>query len=363
MKITDWSLHFYELPYEREVVWANAVESAGLYALLTLTDETGAQGVAEGTIKSTWTGVSPRSLAASFEDFLIAKVLGAQCDGVAALMKRLDGVPENRLAKAMIDNAAWQIEACRTGQPLWKLWGGSPLVELTWAITRQPPAVMAAEAADVCTRYGFGTLKVKGGQGLATDLVAMREIRAAVGDKVILYVDANSYYKRAEGLSYTHAMRDSGATVSEDPCPLQPDAEFSALQAGAGIPILVDRTCTSVLDAAHYLEKGATALSTKTGRIGYSESKAISALAAEQGARVALGLFAESALGTIIRLLYGAAIPPALRLVAAEQTFYLGIREQVITAMPPVKNGHIELPGTPDIAKLVDWEGVKRFAV
>ena len=157
MKIQSWSLSFYELPYQREVVWANAVESAGLYALLRLTDVDGIEGVAEGTIKATWTGVSPRSLAAAFEDFLMPRVVGVECDGVSGLMKRLEGVPENRLAKAMIDNAAWQIEACRAGQPLWQLWGGTPSVELTWAITRQPPSVMAAEAADVCARYGFGT--------------------------------------------------------------------------------------------------------------------------------------------------------------------------------------------------------------
>jgi L-alanine-DL-glutamate epimerase-like enolase superfamily enzyme len=363
MKIETWSLSFYSLPYEREVVWANAVESAGLYALLRLTDESGLEGVAEGTIKATWTGVSPRSLAAAFEDFLMPKVVGFECEGAAGVMKRLEGVPENRLAKAMIDNAAWQIEACRAGQPLWKLWGGSHSVELTWAITRQPPAVMAAEAADVCAKYGFGTLKVKGGQGLETDRAAMREIRAAVGDEVILYVDANSAYRRDEGLSYSLAMRDLGATVSEDPCPLKPDAQFAELKAGAGVPILIDRTCTSALDAAHYLEKGATALSTKTGRIGFSESREISALAAAHGARVALGLYAESALGTLISLQYGAAIPPELRLVAAEQTFYLGIREQVIGGMPPVKGGRIELPTSADLSKLVDWARVKRFAV
>src|SRR6478672_9131348 len=115
MKIVDWSLHFYELPYQREVVWANAVESSGLYALLKLTDESGAHGVAEGTIKATWSGVSPRSLRASFEDFLIPKVIGAECNGAAEVMKRLEGLPENKLAKAMIDNAAWQIDACRAG--------------------------------------------------------------------------------------------------------------------------------------------------------------------------------------------------------------------------------------------------------
>ena len=363
MKLTAWSLHFYELPYKREVVWANAVESSGLYALLTLTDESGAQGVAEGTIKATWSGVSPRSLAASLGDFLIPKVLGIECDGAAGVIERLEGVPENRLAKAMIDNAAWQIEACRAGEPLWKLWGGSASVELTWAVTRQPPQAMAAEAADVCAHYGFRTLKVKGGQKLDIDLAALREIRAAVGDKVILYVDANSAYKRTEALAYTLAIRDAGATVSEDPSPLKPDAQFSELQAAAGIPVLVDRTCTSSLDAAHYIEKGARALSTKAGRIGFSEAREISSLAAAHGARVALGLYAESALGTLISLQYGAAIPQELQLVAAEQTFYLGMAEQVVTQMPPVRDGRIELPATADYSKLVDWERVKRFAV
>ena len=363
MKLVDWSLHFYELPYEREVVWANAVESSGLYALLRLTDESGAQGVAEGTIKATWSGVSPRSLAAALQDFLIPRILGVECDGAAGVMKRLAGVPENRLAKAMIDNAAWQIDACRLGNPLWKLWDGRAAVELTWAVTRQPPKVMAAEAADVCARYGFRTLKVKGGQRLDIDLEALREIRAAVGDGVTLYVDANSAYTRSEALSYTQAIRDAGATVSEDPSPLVPDAQFSELQAAAGIPILVDRTCTSALEAAHYIEKGARALSTKAGRIGFSEAREISALAAAHGARVALGLYAESALGTLISLQYGAAIPPALQLVAAEQTFYLGIVEQVVTEMPLVKDGRIELPATPDYSSLVDWERVKRFAL
>ena len=361
MKIAAWSLDFYELPYAREVVWANAVERSGLYALLRLTDASGAEGVAEGTIKATWSGVSPRSLAASLEDFLLPKVLGFECDSPAAMVKRLEGVPENRLAKAMIDNALWQIEACHAGQPLWKLWGGTPSVDLTWAVTRQPPKAMAAEAADVCARYGFGTLKVKGGQGLDTDLAALREIRAAVGDKVVVYVDANSAYLRAEALAYTRAIRDAGATVSEDPSPLVPDAQFGELQAAAGIPILVDRTCTSALDAGQYLEKGATALSTKAGRIGFSEAREIAALAAAHGARVALGLYAESALGTLISLQYGAAIPAALQLVAAEQTFYLGMLEQVVTTMPMVKNGRIELPAESDYSKLVDWARIKRF--
>ena len=32
VKLTRWSLHFYTLPYRREIIWANAVEKEGLFA-------------------------------------------------------------------------------------------------------------------------------------------------------------------------------------------------------------------------------------------------------------------------------------------------------------------------------------------
>ena len=34
VKRARWSLHFYALPYRREIIWANAVEGEGTFALL-----------------------------------------------------------------------------------------------------------------------------------------------------------------------------------------------------------------------------------------------------------------------------------------------------------------------------------------
>ncbi|MBL8381966.1 MAG: hypothetical protein JNM90_02750, partial [Burkholderiales bacterium] len=300
--LARWSLDFYTLPYAREITWANAVERAGTYALLTVVDADGVAGVAEGTIKPTWSGVSPASLKAAFEDFLMPRLARVDPGAPAAVAGALAGIPENRLAKGMLDNAAWTLHAARAGVPLWRLWGGRPEVELAWAVTRQAPATMAAEAAEMCARHGFRTLKVKGGQGVATDLAALREIRAAVGDGVTLYVDANSAYPRDEAPAYVRAIADAGAVVAEDPCPLAPDERFAALQRGAAVPILVDRACVAVDDARAFIDHGGVALSTKPGRIGLSEARAISALAAARGAKVAVGLYAESALGTLVSL-------------------------------------------------------------
>ena len=364
MKITHYRLQCYRLPYHREVVWANATEHAGTYAVLALCDDQGVWGVAEGTLKARWSGVSARSVMAALEDVLLPALQEAPFAGVAGARARLAGIPENRLAKAMIDSALWQIEAQHAQQPLWQYLGArTPEVSLTWALTRQAPTQMANEAERMCARYGFKTLKVKGGQGLETDLAALAAIRQAVGEAVYLYVDANSAYPTQEALSYVQALHAAGVGVAEDPVPIQPDADFTQLQARSPLPILVDRRCASVDDARALIACGAKALSTKPGRIGVSEARDIGTLCAGAGVQVAVGLYAESALGTLVSLQYAASVPWAQRLVSAELTFYLELQAQVTDDLPQIIDGHIRLPDTTHLAAAIDWARVARFAI
>jgi L-alanine-DL-glutamate epimerase-like enolase superfamily enzyme len=354
VKLERWSLYFYRLPYAREVVWANARENSGLFALLVL-EAGGARGIAEGTLKDTWSGVSPGSLKSSLGDFLIPRLRDVDLGDEAAVARAFAGIPENRLAKGMIESACWTLRAAATGEPLWKLWDAGRSREVAWTVTRQKPAQMAAEAAEVCARHGFRVLKVKGGQGMEVDLRALAEVRAAVGDAVEVYVDANGAYARADATDYVQALAASGVTVAEDPCSLQPDAGFEALQKASPIPILVDRSCASKEDAALYLERGAQALSTKPGRVGLAEARAIAALARQRGARTAVGLYAESALGTLVNLQQPGPM-------AAEQTFYLTMTAQVSTRVPEIRGGRIELPEVADLSTLVDWDRVEVLA-
>lgn len=355
MKLERWSLHFYRLPYLREVVWANARESSGLFALLKLEAE-GCAGIAEGTLKDTWSGVSPKSLAAALEDFLIPRLRAVDLTDEKVVAQAFAGIPENSLAKGMIESACWTLRAAVSREPPWKLWDAGRSREIAWTVTRQAPRAMAVEAAAACTKYGFRVLKVKGGQGVEVDMQALKEIRAAVGGGVELTVDANSAYARADALAYVQALASAGVQVAEDPCPLQPDAQFEALQKASPIPILVDRSCASSGDAALYLERGAQALSTKPGRVGLAETRAIAALALQRGAQTAVGIYAESALGTLINLQQAGSM-------AAEQAFYLTMTEQVSTLLPEIRGGRIELPQVAELAQLVDWARVRRFAL
>jgi L-Ala-D/L-Glu epimerase len=74
MRIAEWSLHFYRLPYARPVRWFNSTETEASFVLLKVIADNGATGVAEATLKPTWSGVSPRSIAAVPDDLLLPAV-------------------------------------------------------------------------------------------------------------------------------------------------------------------------------------------------------------------------------------------------------------------------------------------------
>ena len=360
MKLGEWALHFYRLPYARDIQWAYGTENCGDYVLLRLVGDSGAVGLAEGVIKPTRTGYSPRSLAVALEDVVLPQLRQVDLADARAVAAALDKIPENRLAKALVDNACWTLRAAAAATPLWGLWGGKRDVEVSWLVTRQSPARMAAEAAEAVDRYGVRALSLKGGQGWETDMKMLVEVRAAVGTNVELLVDANGAYARDEALEYVRALAHAGVTVAEDPCPLAPDAAYAALQRDCGIPILVDLACTSADDARLFIGRGARALAVKPARVGLTEARAIDAIAGSGHARVAIGMYYESALGTLVSLQLAAAVK-SVRPLAASQSFYMLIKSQVLRLTPQIRNGRIELPADADLEKFIDWKAIQRL--
>ncbi len=360
MRLRRHSLHCYRLRYERPVRWSDIVEEAAPFVLLRLESNTGAIGLAEITVKPTWCGVTARSLIAAIEEIFIPLIAGLELDDPIKVRAELDRVPENQAAKTLVDNACWDLCAARLDTPLWAHWNGARRVELSWALTRQAPQTMAAEAASMVGRHGFRTLKVKGGQGIDVDLAGLREIRSAVGDQIRLYVDANGAYPAEQALDYIKAVAAAGAVMIEDPCAFSPSGWFRRLQQDSPAPLLVDFGCTSVRDAALFIEQGAQALSIKPGRFGLSDSRAMQRLAMRAGCAPVVGLMGESAFGTLAGLQFAATIAePAL---PAELTWFLAMVEQVTEWMPEIVDGAITLPERGSLSELIDWKAVERYA-
>jgi len=354
MRLAEYSLHYYRLRYDRPVRWSDIVEEFAPMMLLRLVADTGAVGVGEITVKPTWCGATARSLAASIEEMFVPLLRTLNLDDPLTVRAALDRIPENLAAKTIIDNACWDLFATQHRQTLWRSWGGRRDVKLSWAVTRQAPAVMANEAADMVSRYGFKTLKVKGGQGFETDMRGIREIRAAVGDGVQLYVDANGFYRAEEASDYAKTLADAGITYLEDPCPLSPDTTFRELQRESPIPLLVDFGCWSPRDASLFMAQGAKALSIKPGRFGLSYCRSMQDIATSSNCGVVIGLMGESALGTLTALQFASALPDLA--LPAELTWFLAMSEQILTEPLCVADGQIRLPDFTGLASLIDWK-------
>ena len=357
-RLASCGLYAYQLRYARPVRWSDIIEETAPFLLLRLTSDCGAEGVAEITVKPTWCGVTVRSLVATVEDIFVPMLKSLDLSDPVKIRAALDIVPENNAAKTLIDNACWDLYAAREGRPLWQIWNGQPKIELSWAVTRQEPSAMAAEAAQMVGRYGFRTLKVKGGQGLEKDIAGIREIRAAVGEAIRFYVDANGAYPAVEALDYARAIADAGAVMLEDPCPLVPDAGFRKLRQDSPIPILVDFGCASLRDAHLFVEHGARALSIKPSRFGLTHSRAMLDMVRQNGGDAVVGLMGESAAGALAGLQFAAALGHPV--LPAELTWFLAMTDQIITQVPDIVDGMITLPDSPSLAALIAWDIVER---
>ncbi|HYG42138.1 MAG TPA: enolase C-terminal domain-like protein [Bordetella sp.] len=359
--VAGWKIYVRQLAYARPVQWSDLTESAASFVVLRIETESGCAGAAELAVKPTWVGATAASLSCVLAEVFEPLVRKQGLSDPRQLRAALEVIPGNQPAKALIDNACWDWHAARTGVPLWRQWKGRRQVPVSWAVTRQAPDAMAREAGDMVQRFGFRTLKIKGGQGQAMDLACMAAVRHAVGDHVALYVDANGAYPASEAPAYARAMAQAGAAWVEDPCPFYPDRAYPALQQEAGVPLLVDFGMTSLRDARLFLERGALGLSLKPGRFGLSDVLAMRDLATAAGSGMVAGLMGESALGTWAGLQFAAAMPAPV--LPAELTWFLAMREQFIADVPCVVDGEIAMPDWPSVCERVEWAAMADFQV
>lgn len=356
MRLARSQIVVYKLPYPRPVRWKDSVEDGGLFMLLRLFSDEGFEGVAEGPIKPTWTGTTPRVLSAALDDLLLPALEKVDLADSEAVRAQLERFPENTLAKGLIDNACWDLRAQAAGKPLWQLFGGTPEVDLSWTVTREAPQAMAREAQERVERNGFRTLKIKGGQGFETDARALREIRAAVGPGIRLYIDANAAYRQDEAQAYLRLLAEHGASHAEDPCELRPDGWFTRTQAESPLPLVVDSRCQTLADAHLFLERGARAIGIKPTRVGATIALETARVCDGGNARVNVGLHAESALGSIAASHVAAAFPRHPDTLPAETSYYLAYAEQILREPPEIRDGVLRLGHAPGLAGTIDWD-------
>ena len=224
--------------------------------------------------------------------YTIGKETGSP-EEAAGLTARIRG---NRMARAAIETAVWDLEAKRQGVPLWKLLGGTQ-AEIPCGVSLGLQDTDAALLGKIETELKAGyqriKLKIKPGRDYEMVKVVRREHPG-----IRLTVDANSAYTLND-VEMLRRLDEFDLMLIEQPLSYDDIIDHAELQAQLETPICLDESILSVDDARKALKLGACRIiNIKLGRVsGHTEARKIETYCRERGVPVWCGGMLEAGVG------------------------------------------------------------------
>ena len=212
---------------------------------------------------------------------------------IPALLARVRG---HRMAKAALENAAWDAEAQQNGVPLWQLLGGTRRdIACGVSIGIQDSHEQLLEKIETELAAGYQRIKVKVKPGW--DVEVLEKIRAR-WPEILLSCDANSAYTLAD-FDHLRAFDRFKLLMIEQPL-WSDDFYFHArLQKQLQTALCLDEAIHSGRDAEAAMDLGSCRIiNIKVGRVGgFSEAIAVHDVAQRFGVPVWCGGMLESGVG------------------------------------------------------------------
>jgi L-alanine-DL-glutamate epimerase-like enolase superfamily enzyme len=166
------------------------------------------------------------------------------------------------MAQSAVDIAIWDIVAKSTGRPLWQALGGGRSSEIpiynTHAGWLNYSVEQLVEEAGELIQQGYRALKMKVGLDDAReDFRRVKALQGAIGDDVILMIDANQKWDLYQASLATKMLQDLDLGWVEEP--LHPDDVRShrLLKKKTTIPLALGEHVYTVQSFRDYIEQSA----------------------------------------------------------------------------------------------------------
>jgi O-succinylbenzoate synthase len=229
-------------------------------------------------------------------DFLAPMVAGHEVEGAAGVGALMKAVRGNRMAKAAIETACWDLESKRAGVPLWQHLGGvQPEIPcgVSIGIQDSPEELLDKIARELAAGYQRIKIKIKPGW----DLTVVRKVRERYPE-ILLMGDANSAYTLND-VELFQALDDFNLMMLEQPLAHDDMFDHAELQEQIKTPVCLDESVHSAEGALHAIEIGACRIiNIKLGRVGgHTEARLVETVCRERGVPVWCGGMLESGIG------------------------------------------------------------------
>jgi L-alanine-DL-glutamate epimerase-like enolase superfamily enzyme len=326
------------------------------HVLLRVGTSDGLVGVADIPPRPYTYGETQSSVVAVIEKVFAPVLLGSDPLDRGRIHAQLQRTVGNVTAKGGVDIALWDLIGASLGEPVHRLLGGhAESVRVSHMVGFASGPEMVDEALEYRERYGIDVFKVKvGRRPLSLDIDACRALREALGPDVELYLDANRGWSAVEAMQVLEATGDLGFTFFEEPCDAAEIMGRRRLVAHSRIPVVADESAPTLGDAARELTTGgATALSIKTARTGFTQSEKLLALAEGLGIEVIMGNQIDTQIGSTATVVFGAAFAHSSR-HAAEISNFLDMADDLIANPLTIERGRVEAPRVPGVGAQID---------
>ncbi len=358
LELTEINLplvHFFETSfgrtYERRII------------LVRVADESGYEGWGECTAGETpsyseeWT----ESCWETIQKILAPMVIGQEVGTAAEIWGLMKHVRGNRMAKAAIETACWDLEAKKFGVPLWRhLGGGNREIACGVSIGIQDSVEQLLEKIKTEIDAGYQRIKIKIAPHWDYDVI--KSVRKTFG-MIPLMGDANSAYTLAD-VELFKRIDEFGLMMLEQPLPHDDIIDHAKLQRQISTPICLDEPIKSPDDARKAIElKSGRIINLKNGRVGgHTQSKLVERIARENSMPVWCGGMLEAGIGRAhniaISTLAGYTMPGDVS--ASKRYWHEDIIEPAVEVSP---TGTILAPEAPGIGFAVNEDRIRKASV
>lgn len=266
-----------------------------------ITTDDGREGFGEAPATAVITGDTKGSIVTAIRDFIAPAVIGLDIEDIDGIMSRMHKcILKNSSAKAAVDMAVYDLYAKNLNKPLYKVLGGHrSAIETDITISVNEVGEMVRDSLRGVAQ-GFRILKVKAGKEGLKDVERIAAIRQAVGNDIVIRVDANQGWQPKEAVRIIRAMEDQGLNIDlvEQPVNAHNFEGMKYVTSNVFTPVLADESVFSPQDAIRIIQEGAADLINiklmKTG--GIYEALKICGIAESFGVECMTGCMLESKL-------------------------------------------------------------------
>ncbi|OCA85040.1 dipeptide epimerase [Pseudobacillus wudalianchiensis] len=206
------------------------------------------------------TGDSTEGIAGIIEHVIAPQLIGQKITQLNLLSQLIQqSCVGNTSAKAAVEIAVYDA-ACRYWKiPLFELLGGQTnQLRNDMTISIGDKEEMVSDALKIIGD-GFSILKIKAGKDWEKDVEGISAIREAVGDKIMLRIDANQGWSVSQAIQIIRELEDRKLQIElvEQPVKAYNIAGLKEIKRSVHTPIMADESLFSPIDAMKLLSEQA----------------------------------------------------------------------------------------------------------